>query len=81
MSSKEARIVQAARAWARALAEKQAGQDGQVRRPAEIEMHRTAARDEALRSAERVLYQAVQLSREAARDQSSAVILRAGPKA
>jgi hypothetical protein len=63
MSSEEARIVQAARAWALALAEKQAEQDGQVCRPAEIEMHRAAARDEALRSAERVLYQAVQLSR------------------
>ena len=63
MSSNEATIVTAARVWARILAEleeakQQAEADGEV----EVAMHDIAARLEALKNAELVLYQAVQLS-------------------
>ena len=65
MSSKEAMIITAARAWARVLAEleeakRQLGVDGEV----EIAMHDIAARVEALKSAELVLYQAVSGARQ-----------------
>jgi hypothetical protein len=68
MSSTEAKIVSAARAWAQALAELEAAKQhietaGEVLTSAELAMHRVAARVETLRSAERALYQAVKLSR------------------
>jgi dihydroxyacetone kinase-like predicted kinase len=67
MSSIEARIVSAARAWAQALTEleeakQQAEADGEVLKSAELAVDIVAARVEVLRSAERALYQAVQLS-------------------
>jgi hypothetical protein len=63
MSSNEATIITAARVWAQILAEleeakRQAEADDEV----ELAMHDIAARVEALKSAELVLYQAVQLS-------------------
>ena len=63
MSSNEATIITAARVWARTLAEleeakRQVEADGEV----EVAMHEIAARVEALKSAELMLYQAVQLS-------------------
>ena len=67
MSSNEATVVNAARAWALALAEleeakQQTETDGEALKSAELAMHSVAARVDALKSAERALYQAVQLS-------------------
>jgi len=64
MSSKESRIVDAARAWALALAELEAAKqeieaDGETLVSAELAMHSLVARVAALKSAERALYQAI----------------------
>jgi len=63
MSSNDATIITAARVWARILAEleeaeRQVEADGDL----EVAMHEMAARVEALKSAELVLLQAIQLS-------------------
>jgi len=68
MSSTEAKIVSAARAWAQALAELEKAKHpvetaGDVLTSADLAMYSVAARVETLRSAERALYQAVKLSR------------------
>jgi hypothetical protein len=65
MSSNEATIITAARVWAQTLAEleeakRQVEADSEVE--VEVAMHEIAARVEALKSAELVLLQAVQLS-------------------
>jgi hypothetical protein len=67
MSSVEAMIVSAARAWALALVEledakQQVETDGEAPTSAELAIYGVAARVEALRSAEAALYEAVQLS-------------------
>ena len=61
--SNEATIVTAARVWARTLAELEEAKR-QVKADSEVEvaMHEIAARVEALKSAELLLYQAVRLS-------------------
>jgi hypothetical protein len=67
MSSTEAKIVNAARAWVLALREleevkQQAEMDAEQLRSAELAIHTVAARTEALKNAELALYRAVQLS-------------------
>ena len=63
MSSNEAAIITAARAWARTLAElEEAKRQVEADSEVEVAMHEIAARIEALKSAELVLYQVIQLS-------------------
>lgn len=72
MSSTEAEIGSAARAWALALTEleeakQQAELDAEQLKSAELAIYSVAARSEAFKSAELALYKAVQLSGTAKR--------------
>jgi hypothetical protein len=67
MSSNKATIIDAATAWAVALGELEAAKqyvetDGETPDSAELAMHSVAARVNALKGAERALYQAVKRS-------------------
>ena len=67
MPTNQAKIVEAARAWALALAKleetkQQVDPDSEMFKSAELAMYSVADCVEALKSAERALYRAVQLS-------------------